>query len=134
MCGRSLAPLNLMLTDSNEDSSAIARTRKREARGGEEGTLLFLYLSRPLIKGSIQTPTRALHARLICSRSKLWLLSPVLSCHTLLAKRLWQVFKSKERCKNTKRNLKLEHLKTVDQSRETCLFSVYISEIKMFLH
>lgn len=44
---KSLAPLNLMLTDSNEDG-LLARIENRRARSS-------LYLSRPLIKASVHT-------------------------------------------------------------------------------
>lgn len=98
MCGRSLALLNLMLTDSNEDSSAIARTKRREAGEERKARSFHDTSQRALIKGSIHMPTPPLHARLICSRSTHnWLLSPVLSCRTVPGKRLQQVFKSKEK-------------------------------------
>lgn len=52
---RSLALLNLMLTDSNEDS-LLARIERRgvQRRGGHGPPL---YLSRPLIKASVHTHT-----------------------------------------------------------------------------
>lgn len=49
---RSLAPLNLMLTDSNEDG-LLARIENRRAQSS-------LHLSRPLIKASVRTHARAL--------------------------------------------------------------------------